>query len=42
MKDFKVSPEILELFRNEKVQARTVKKLIPNYLDYQLQKPQFI
>lgn len=45
MKDFKVftiTPEILELFRNEKVQARTVKKLIPNYLDYQLQKPQLI
>ena len=42
MKDFKVSPEILDLFRNEKVQTRTVKKLIPNYLDYQLQKPQLI
>ena len=37
MKDFRVTPEILDLFRNEKVQARTVKKLIPNYLDYQLQ-----
>jgi hypothetical protein len=45
MKDckvFTVTPEILDLFRNEKVQARTVKKLIPNYLDYRLQKPQLI
>ena len=42
MKDFRVTPEILDLFRNEKVQARTVKKLIPNYLDYRIEKPQLM
>lgn len=36
-KEFKVTTEILELFRNEKVSAKTVKKLIPNYMDYQIQ-----
>ena len=42
MKDFSVTPEILDLFRNENVQARTVKKLIPDYLDYRIEKPQLI
>ena len=42
MKEFRVTPEILDLFRNEKVQARTVKKLIPNYLDYQIEKQELI
>lgn len=38
MKVFSVTPEILELFRNEKVSAKTVKQLIPNYLEYQIKK----
>ena len=42
MKDFKVTPEILDLFRNEKVQARTIKKLIPNYMEYQIKKPELM
>ena len=40
MKDFMVTAEILDLFRNEKVQARTVKLLIPNYMEYQIKKPE--
>ena len=40
MKDFKVTPEILDLFRNEKVSANNVKKLIPNYMEYQIKKPE--
>lgn len=39
-KEFKVTPEILELFRNEKVTAKTVKQLIPNYMEYQIKKPE--
>ena len=35
-KEFKVTPEILDLFRNGKVQARTVKQLISNYMVYQI------
>ena len=42
MKDFRVTPEILDLFRNEKVQARTVKKLIPDYIEYRIEKHQLI
>lgn len=38
MKNFKVTSEILELFRNENVSAKTVKKLIPNYMEYQIRK----
>lgn len=40
MKDFKVTLEILELFRNENVSAKNVKKLIPNYMEYQIKKPE--
>lgn len=40
MKEFKVTPEILELFRNEKVSVNNVKKLIPNYMEYQIKKPE--
>lgn len=39
-KEFKVTTEILELFRNEKVSAKTVKKLIPNYIEYRIKKPE--
>ena len=42
MKDFKITPEILDLFRNEKVSARTVKQLIPNYMEYQIQEQRII
>ena len=42
MKDFRVTLEILDLFRNEKVQARTVKQLIPNYMEYQIKKPELV
>lgn len=38
MKVFTVTPEILELFRSEKVSAKTVKQLIPNYMEYQIKK----
>ena len=41
-KEFKVTPEIMELFRNEKVSARTVKQFIPNYMDYQIKKPELV
>lgn len=40
MKDFKVTPEILELFRNETVSIKNIKKLIPNYMEYQIRKPE--
>ena len=40
MKDFKVTPEILDLFRNETVSINNVKKLIPNYIEYQIKKPE--
>lgn len=39
-KEFKVTPEILELFRNEKVSAKIVKQLIPNYMEYQIKQPE--
>jgi hypothetical protein len=42
MKEFKITPEILDLFRNEKVSARTVKQLIPNYMEYQIQEQRII
>lgn len=39
-KVFKVTPEILELFRSETVSAKSVKRLIPNYMEYQINKPE--
>lgn len=36
-KEFKVTPEILELFRDKPVSSNNVKKLIPNYMEYQIQ-----
>ena len=42
MNEFRVTPEILDLFRNENVQARTVKKLIPDYMEYQIKKPELM
>lgn len=35
-KEFKVTPEILELFRDKPVSSNNVKKLIPNYMEYQI------
>lgn len=35
-KEFKVTQEILELFRDEKVSVNNVKRLIPNYRDYRI------
>lgn len=36
-KEFKVTPEILDLFRDKPVSSNNVKKLIPNYMEYQRQ-----
>lgn len=42
MKEFKITPEIMNLFRNETVSAKSVKRLIPNYLEYQIKKPEIV